>query len=75
MAAGMHLESFRKHFADEGIGSSSKRRGDSSVTDIFKRPIIGRLGIGMMAIGQLCHSFEIESHYIDVDGTQRAFKR
>lgn len=71
---GMTLENFRKHFSDEGIGSSSKRRGDSNITEFFKRPIIGRLGIGMMSIGQLCHSFEIESHYYDSEGKENAFK-
>ncbi len=71
---GMPLESFKKHFADDGIGSSSKRRGNVNETEIYKRPIIGRLGIGMMAIGQLCHSFEIESHYIDDKGNKLAFK-
>jgi len=71
---GMPLESFKKHFSDEGIGSSSKRRGNVNETEIYKRPVIGRLGIGMMAIGQLCHSFEIESHYVDEKGTQLAFR-
>jgi hypothetical protein len=71
---GMPLESFKKHFADDGIGSSSKKRGNTNETEIYKRPIIGRLGIGMMAIGQLCHSFEIESHYEDEKGRQLAFK-
>lgn len=71
---GMPLKNFKKHFADEGIGSSSKRRGDFNETEIFKRPIIGRLGIGMMAIGQLCHSFEIESHYFDDEGNGHAFR-
>lgn len=72
--SGMPLESFKKHFADEGIGSSSKRRGDVNETAIYKRPIIGRLGIGMMAIGQLCHSFEIESHYVDDKNRELAFR-
>lgn len=72
--SGMPLESFKKHFADEGIGSSSKRRGELNETEIYKRPIIGRLGIGMMAIGQLCHSFEIESHYIDDRNRKLAFR-
>lgn len=71
---GMPLEGFKKHFADDGIGSSSKRRGNANETEIFKRPVIGRLGIGMMAIGQLCHSFEIESHYKDDKGNLLAFK-
>ena len=70
---GMTLESFIKHFSDEGIGSSGKRRGDFDYTEKFNRPIIGRLGIGMMAIGQLCHSFEIESHYYDENNKGQGF--
>lgn len=71
---GMTLDKFISHFSSKGIGSSTKRKGDTDVTPIHRRPIIGRLGIGMMAIGQLCHSFEIESHYQDDDGKNKAFK-
>jgi hypothetical protein len=72
---GMTLDKFISHFSSSGIGSSTKRKGDTDITPIHKRPIIGRLGIGMMAVGQLCHSFEIESHYNDsVDGKDKAFK-
>jgi HSP90 family molecular chaperone len=62
---GMPLEEFRKYFAEEGIGTCRKRKYGKDTTAIFNRPIIGRLGIGMLAIGQLCHSFEIECHYED----------
>lgn len=61
--AGMPLEQFLRYFSKEGIGSCNKRKGSTDRTPVFKRPIIGRLGIGMLAVGQLCHSFEIESHY------------
>lgn len=60
---GMSLEQFLMYFDKEGIGSCIKRKNGKNITDIYKRPIIGRLGIGMLAVGQLCHSFEIESHY------------
>jgi len=59
---GMPLGQFLRYFEGEGIGSCSKRKGNTDATEMG-RPVIGRLGIGMMAIGQLCHSFEIESHY------------
>jgi hypothetical protein len=62
---GMRLEAFLAFFSEEGIGSSIKRKGGKDRSDIYERPLIGRLGIGMLAIGQLCHSFEIESHYVD----------
>jgi hypothetical protein len=62
---GMSLEAFLNYFSKNGIGSCTKRMGNKDKTDKFKRPIIGRLGIGMLAIGQLSHSFHIESHYTD----------
>jgi len=71
---GMTLESFKKHFAEKGIGSSTKRRNKVLKSKKFNRPLIGRLGIGMMAIGQICHSFQIESHYEDEEGNNAAFK-
>lgn len=70
---GMPLSSFIKHFSAEGIGSSTKRKGQTQKTEKFGRPIIGRLGIGMMAIGQLCHSFDIESHYLE-NGVGKAYR-
>lgn len=42
------------------IGGSSKR-DSGEVSPIFKRPLIGRIGIGMLSIGQICRSFEIFS--------------
>jgi hypothetical protein len=71
---GMSEEKFRDYFAEKGIGFGDKRRGYRNVTDDLKRPIIGRLGIGMLAIGQLCYSFGIESHYIGKDGKGHAYK-
>lgn len=71
---GMPLAEFQRFFSNEGIGSCIKRKHGKDVTDIYKRPIIGRLGIGILAVGQLCHSFEIESHYEDKDGKGGAYK-
>lgn len=71
---GMTEEKFFTHFDENGIGSSVKRKGNTDCTPIHNRPIIGRLGIGMMAIGQLCHSFKIESHYQNLDGVSSAFR-
>ena len=61
----MTIEEFLRYFSAEGIGSCIKRKHNKDVTDIYKRPIIGKLGIGMLAIAQLCDSFQIESHYVD----------
>jgi hypothetical protein len=42
------------------IGGSSKRdRGE--ISPIYGRPLIGRIGIGILSIGQICNSFEIFS--------------
>lgn len=71
---GMTLEQFLDYFNKQGIGYCFKRKGDKNITDKYERPIIGRLGIGMLAIGQLCHSFEIESHYINQQGKGEAYK-
>lgn len=70
---GMSLDEFRRYFSEEGVGSCIKRKGDKDRTDEYARPIIGRLGIGMLAIGQLCHSFKIESHYKDEEGKVKAY--
>lgn len=72
--AGMPLGEFLRYFSEKGIGSCIKRKGKKDTTDIYGRPIIGRLGIGMLAIGQLCHSFKIESHYKDRTGKGKAYQ-
>lgn len=42
------------------IGGSSKRdQGETS--PVYRRPLIGRIGIGLLSIGQICRSFEIFS--------------
>lgn len=71
---GMPIEKFINHFGEEGIGSSQKRKGNKEITEKYKRPIVGRMGIGMLAIGQLCHSFEIESHYYNEKKKGVAYK-
>jgi hypothetical protein len=71
---GMPLEEFLRYFKEEGIGSCIKRKHMKDTTAIYGRPIIGRLGIGMLAIGQLCHSFKIESHYKDRQEKGKAYQ-
>jgi len=57
-----------KRLMDGGIGDSDKRTGatdealDSPRTK-EGRPIIGRIGIGMLAIAQVCYEFKIVSHH------------
>lgn len=58
--AGMTTVQFEK--AMQSIGSSLKRvLQPSDFTLIFKRPLIGHLGIGLMALTQVCGRAEIES--------------
>ncbi|HEY55131.1 MAG TPA: hypothetical protein G4N91_02475 [Dehalococcoidia bacterium] len=71
---GMPEEKFRDYFAEKGIGYGDKRIGHRNVTEKYERPIIGRLGIGLLAIGQLCYSFGIESHYIGKGGKGHAYR-
>jgi hypothetical protein len=71
---GMPEEKFRDYFSKKGIGFGDKRIGHRNITGIYQRPIIGRLGIGLLAIGQLCYSFGIESHYVGKDGKGYAYK-
>ena len=55
------------------IGDSTKRaKPDRNTDDMTSlgRPIIGRLGIGMLGITQICHEFNVISHHKD---TQTAF--
>jgi hypothetical protein len=42
-----------------GIGNSPKRPADA--TSVHERPLIGRLGIGLLGIAQICGAFTISS--------------
>ncbi len=55
---------------DRGIGTSYKRLDESGVTPNGRR-MIGRLGIGMLAIAQICTEFDLISHHSE---SQEAFK-
>ena len=54
---GMELSEF-KRIVEGGIGDSSKSTQESK-----NRPLIGKLGIGILAIAQVCRSFTIISHH------------
>ena len=59
---GSGMSAQRAKIAMQMIGTSLKGTIDSiRVTPKYKRPIIGRLGIGLMALSQLCHKAIIES--------------
>jgi hypothetical protein len=46
-----------------GIGNSVKRLDDAEFSDIHERPLIGRLGLGILSLAQICTEFEITSHH------------
>jgi len=62
---GMELNEFIR-IVEGGIGDSKK-----SVPHKSERPIIGRLGIGILAIAQVCRSFTLISHH---EESKTAFK-
>lgn len=51
-----------------GIGNSDKRSGADPLK--YNRPTIGRLGIGMLAIAQICGNFQVTSKKADGTGFQ-----
>ncbi len=56
---------------NRGIGISYKRSGTTDVTEVYKRPLIGRLGLGILSVAQICTRFEILSHHKE---TKTAFR-
>jgi hypothetical protein len=48
-----------KSLMEGGIGNSEKRSEESPLTN--DRPVIGRLGIGMLGIAQICGAFTVTS--------------
>jgi hypothetical protein len=66
---GIHLQKFLALMNGQ-IGDSDKRV-HGTVSPAKQRPIIGRIGIGLLAISQICHSFEIVSHH---KSTKTAFR-
>src|SRR5688572_19907919 len=58
---GMSREEFLR-LVNRGIGSSYKRSPTALYTDLG-RPVIGRLGLGILSLAQICTRFEIVSHH------------
>src|SRR5579864_1781230 len=67
---GMSRDEFQR-LMNRGIGSSYKRSSSALVTEVYKRPLIGRLGLGILSLAQICTRFEILSHH---SGTETAFR-
>ena len=63
--SGMTQEKFKKIMTQE-IGNSAKRvKPDENADNVTNlgRPIIGRLGIGILGVAQICHEFKVISHH------------
>jgi hypothetical protein len=56
---GMSIEDFK--WAMSHIGGSRKREGEAKLFTKNGRPIIGKIGIGILAIAQICKSFTVIS--------------
>jgi HSP90 family molecular chaperone len=48
---------------DGGIGDSTKRTDGKPEKTPSGRPVIGRIGIGLLAIAQVCAEFKVVSHH------------
>jgi len=53
---GMNLEEFRDQFS---VISKSFKRESSDITEEFNRPIIGKIGIGFIAVSEICDKLTI----------------
>jgi hypothetical protein len=67
---GMSRDEFLR-LMNRGIGSSFKRASVPAVTEVYKRPLIGRLGLGILSLAQICTRFEIVSHHKE---SRKAFR-
>ncbi len=66
--SGMTADEFRRIMGH--IGGSSKRDA-GELTPKFRRPLIGRIGIGLLSIAQICRRFTVIS---SAKGTPRKFR-
>jgi hypothetical protein len=66
---GMSRNEFER-LMNRGIGSSYKRTLTPLTTDLG-RPVIGRLGLGILSLAQICTRFDIVSHH---KASKTAFK-
>jgi hypothetical protein len=68
---GMSRAEFER-LMNRGIGSSYKRSSTTLFTNGYKRPFIGRLGLGILSLAQICTRFELSSHHKDTKVAFRA---
>src|ERR1700720_2567987 len=55
---GMSQDEFQR-LMNRGIGSSYKRTSSPALTEGLHRPFIGRLGLGILSLAQICTRFDI----------------
>jgi hypothetical protein len=60
-----------EHLMNGGIGDSVKQASEERRIGEYGRPIIGRLGVGLLSIAQICSRFDIISHQ---EATKEAFE-
>lgn len=60
--SGMDRREFDR-LMNRGIGNSLKRTPDLSSQTAGGRPYIGRLGLGILALAQICSQFDVVSHH------------
>jgi hypothetical protein len=59
---GMSREEFER-LMKKGVGTSFKRLEDAPATRLHNRTVIGRLGIGILSLAQICTQFDLISHH------------
>ena len=59
---GISVDEFEQ-MMDRGFGTSTKRSETGQVSKRLRRPLIGRLGIGLLSMAQICAEFKIVSHH------------
>lgn len=67
---GISVDDFTQ-LMNRGFGSSMKRSEAGELTSRFHRPLIGRLGIGILSLAQICNEFKIVSHH---SASKKAFE-
>src|SRR5579862_2350640 len=61
-----------KRLMNRGIGASYKRDSSSGETKVHRRPLIGRLGLGILSLAQICTEFDVIAHHKDSKSAFRA---
>ena len=67
----MLLGEFQRFSGEVGIGNCMKRKHDKRETDRYRRPIIGRLGNGMLAMGSSVEKIEASTVKDEDNGDKR----